>query len=132
MGRSGADRGQENAQRLGAYIEDRKSGDGTFPVYNGRLNRSAIAKACGFDRAVFAQNPACKELIENLERELSEYGLLGKQRGSTTEQKLRQRVLTLEQQVANLRAENEQLRRELRRHDFAEELMVETGRKVRL
>lgn len=64
-GKSGAELAKEYAQRLRSYLlsVDRP------PMRGGRVNMTAVAKACGFDRQVLYTNPACRALIQKLDAE---------------------------------------------------------------
>ena len=93
------------------------------------MNVSAVALACGFDRAVLYQNPAARQLLKEAAARL---GLDAKVSAwDAVAVDLRdQRILKLEQENANLKAEIFELRRNLRRLEHVEEIMIETGRRV--
>ena len=60
MSLSGKQVGDQNVENLRAYLE---KNEGKLPMYNGRLNKSRIAKEAGFDRQVFEDNAAALALL---------------------------------------------------------------------
>ena len=121
--------GAENVQRLKAYVEELASATRGLPARGGRINASAIALACGFDRGVLYQNPAAREVLQEAATRLGLDGQVAK-RETVSIDRRDQRILKLEQENAGLKAEIFELRRMLRRLEHIEETMVETGKRV--
>lgn len=129
---SGAAAGAENVARLRRYLEALAEQAQPLPQRNGRVNVSAIALACGFDRQVLYKNPGAKALLASA---VTDLGLAGENVGgadpehAAPDQRDR-RIQRLEQENAALRAEAAGLREKLRRLEHVEEHMSETGRYV--
>ncbi|MGO7297128.1 hypothetical protein ACC718_09945 [Rhizobium ruizarguesonis] len=116
---------EENYLRLEAYI-DRMGGAGLkLPSRGGKVNKTAVATACGFNRETFTQN---KRFDRRLDQAVAALGL----DGPPAAEPLRRdgadkaRITILEQQLASLRGENYELRRRLARYEHA----TLTGRRV--
>ncbi|MGO8374651.1 hypothetical protein ACC745_02815 [Rhizobium ruizarguesonis] len=116
---------EENYLRLEAYI-DRMGGAGLkLPSRGGKVNKTAVATACGFNRETFTQN---KRFDRRLDQAVAALGL----DGPPAPEPLRRdgadkaRITILEQQLASLRGENYELRRRLARYEHA----TLTGRRV--
>ncbi|WP_234842838.1 hypothetical protein [Sinorhizobium meliloti] len=62
-GKSGVEIAQEHVDALIEYLERHK--DEPLPRYGVDLNKSIIAKECGFDRQVFRTNPRCAEILRD-------------------------------------------------------------------
>lgn len=128
-GKSGRQLAADYAQRLEAFL--RGSRRRPLPRFNGALNRSAIAAACGLDRKVFQTNPRCVRLLEQADRD-------DQQRFPDTmarAEALRERRAVedgarydLEAKLLRLAAENASLRAELARLRQLERLMLNEGR----
>jgi hypothetical protein len=127
--KSGNAIGAENVARLKAYLEAVEGDSRGLPVRGGEANRSAIALACGFDRQVLYKNPLAKALLEAAVEKLGLAEVEDDAPVAKTDRR-DQRILTLEQQNASLRAENAGLREKLRRLEQVEDIMVATGRRV--
>jgi hypothetical protein len=116
---------EENYLRLEAYI-DRMGGAGLkLPSRGGKVNKTAVATACGFNRETFTQN---KRFNRRLDQAVAALGL---DSPSAPEPPRRDgadkaRITILEQQLASLRGENYELRRRLARYEHA----TLTGRRV--
>jgi hypothetical protein len=134
-----------------AWTEERdRAGDWIDYIRGGKINRSEVAKECGFGRAAWGQNPALTTTLAMIERRLAESGILdanfleGAQpdnpraelgaaeerarRALSARASLEKRVKALEEQNAILRAANRDLTERLRRSAFAEQHLAETGR----
>lgn len=61
MTQSGRILGQQHAEALQHRLESLDK----LPVRNGRLNATALAKGCGFDRQVLYKNPQCRAMLED-------------------------------------------------------------------
>ena len=140
-GKSGQQRGAENVIRLRRYIEDLETGGRRFPERSGKVNVSAIAIACGFDRNVLYTNAQAvtvlEEAVARLGLELPEQEHRPPTNGLGSADHRDRRILQLEQANSSLKAENGSLRAErnslrerLRRLEHIEAHMVETGRRV--
>ncbi|MDT7953871.1 MAG: DUF6262 family protein [Acetobacteraceae bacterium] len=138
--RSGPQKGADNVERLRAYLAGLGGEGRALPERGGKVNVSAVALACGFDRNVLYTNPAAKALLEGA---LSTLGLAGPERAEAAPPAASgpdprdRRINQLEQANASLKAENGALRAErnglrerLRRLEHIEAHMVETGRRV--
>jgi hypothetical protein len=128
--KSGSTIGTENVAHLKTYLEAVEREGRGLPMRGGEVNRSAVALACGFDRQVLYKNPAAKELLDVAVKKL---GLA--EPGDEDEPVVRtdrrdERIRTLEQQNASLRAEMTGLREKLRRLEHVEDIMITSGRRV--
>lgn len=116
---------EENFLRLEAYIEKTQSAGLKLPSRGGKVNKTAVATACGFNRETFTQN---KRFDQRLDEAVTVLGL----EGPTAPEPPRRdgadkaRITVLEQQLAALRGENYELRRRLARYEHA----TLTGRRV--
>lgn len=116
---------EENFSRLVAYRDQLRAAGLSFPSRGGKVNKTAVATACGFNRETFTQN---KRFDDFLTEAVSELGLevlktvepVAKDNGDKA------RVTMLEQQMAALRSENLDLRRKLASYEHA----TTTGRRV--
>ena len=136
---SGRERGEENLAKVRSYLAGLKAASQPLPHEDGRPNITAIAEACGVLRNVFYTNAGVKRL-------LAEFA--GGSVGSTeptaglarAERQLEvkdRRILQLEQQLASVKAENEELRKRLAageqrltRCKLIEEEVLKVGRRV--
>ncbi|MBK3732292.1 hypothetical protein GAY29_04095 [Azospirillum brasilense] len=130
-GLSGADIGRKNQRALLAYLRGIREACARLPARNGKVNVTAVALACGFDRGVLYQNPRCKRLLQIA---VKWYGLEGvgdrADAAPDTHDPRDDRIRKLEQQNAALLAENHSLRRKLARLQHIDNEMSETGRRV--
>lgn len=111
------------------YIETKNKGKG-FPIRNGRLNRTQMSKDNGFDRAVFAQNPKVKELLEKLEKSEFPEETVPLCRDDFYIRKLEKDLESTRQRLIEAQAKNRELERQLEQYSFFEEHMIQTGRKI--
>lgn len=147
---SGRELGATNLHRFQIWIEERKTAnDWQGYIRQGKLNRSEIAKDCAFALAVVRQNPAIKSALETLEASLAATGVLqseriapsfsadaGKIATSQTSEKRNmaaeagdeQRLKTLEEQNAALRAEVRDLQEKLKTYRHLDEHLCSTGK----
>lgn len=128
--KSGSALGAENVAHLKIYLESIEREGRRLPMRGGEVNRSAIALACGFDRQVLYKNPAAKEVLDAAVKKL---GIAEPEEDADPVVKTDrrdERIRTLEQQNASLRAEITGLREKLRRLEQVEDIMVTTGRRV--
>jgi hypothetical protein len=136
---SGRERGEENLARVRRYLAGLKTAGQSLPLQDGRPNITAIAEASGVLRNVFYTNAGVKRLLAEF---------MGNNPGSTklpaglapAERLLdikNRRILQLEQQLASVKAETEELRRRLAateqkllRYRVIEEDVLQAGRRV--
>ncbi|MDX0409021.1 hypothetical protein GOL82_30245 [Sinorhizobium medicae] len=128
-GKSGVEIAQEHVDALIDYLE-RHEGQ-PLPRYGVDLNKSIIAKECGFDRQVFRTNPRCAEILreaDDRDRKASLSRL--EQAEAVHEQKAKSDAdqMALEEENLGLLAENASLRRELARLKRLNAVIAETGR----
>lgn len=138
---------EENLAAFLAWSTSKSDGDFKEYVHRGKLNRSEIATECGFGKSALTQNPAIRSALENLEGELRAAGILPPMMaslpaGQRLEPALRdsdakqrrqdgQRLNSLEQENAALRAELQAAKQMLDRHALISEFLEETGRMPR-
>ncbi|MBB3146382.1 hypothetical protein FHS21_002797 [Phyllobacterium trifolii] len=128
-GKSGIEVAQEHVDSLIEYLEQRK--DQPLPRYGVDLNKSIIARECGFDRQVFRTNPRCNEILREadaIDRKADMTRL--EQAEAIREQKAKTEgdQMALEETNLRLLAENASLLRELERLKRLSAVMAETGR----
>lgn len=130
---------RRNVQALQDWIAAHDTaGDWTDYVRAGRLVRSEIARECGFARSVLLQNPAVKAAVEALEARLRLEGVLPQVEDIEAAQEApegprdadRRRLQQLEARVAELAAENRDLRQRLRRAETILREAVPEGRRI--
>lgn len=138
---------EENYVAFLAWRTAKSDDDFREYVHRGKLKRSEIAAECNFGKSALVQNPAIRSALESLEKELRAIGVLpplaaasskpervgpplrdqdGKQRRLDS-----QRLNSLEQQNAALRAELAAAKGMLERHTLMTEFLTETGRMPR-
>ncbi|MCA1444085.1 hypothetical protein I6F07_28545 [Ensifer sp. IC4062] len=116
---------EENFSKLETYIERLQAAGLKLPSRGGKVNKTAVASACGFNRETFDQNERFeKRLIKAVED-------LGLEPPKSTEKPTRDsgdkaRITALEQQLASLRSENLELRHKVARYEHS----TLTGRRV--
>lgn len=144
---SGQQIAEENHAAFLAWSTSKSDGDFREYVHRGKLKRSEIATECGFGKSALTQNPAIRSALDSLENELRAAGILpplvaslpASQRAEPalrdTEAKQRrqdgQRLNSLEQENAALRAELQAAKQMLDRHALITEFLEETGRMPR-
>lgn len=141
-GRSGRERGAENVAVLRAYLDALGAEGRRLPERGGRVNLSAVALSCGFDRQVLYANPGARTLLEDA---VGRLGLdLPDQPRTAADpaapgaadprdrriHRLEQTNTELKAENTALRAERNRLRAEVERLRHVEAHMVETGRRV--
>jgi len=119
----------DNLARLTGYIGRLRDAGLRLPAHAGSVNKTAVARACGFARETFQQNARFAAILDaaverlGIELPASE---VAPERNSDD----KARILQLEQQLAASRSEAHELRRRLRRYDAIAEHMAATGRRV--
>lgn len=138
---------EENLAAFLAWSTSKSDGDFLEYVHRGKLKRSEIAAECGFGKSALTQNPAIRQALETLENELRAAGVLAPlvaslPAGQKVEAPLRdgdakqrrqdrQRLNSLEQENAALRAELQAAKQMLTRYTLMTEFLEETGRMPR-
>lgn len=128
-GKSGVEIAQEHVDALIEYLDRHK--DEPLPRYGVDLNKSIIAKECGFDRQVFRTNPRCAEILGDADQKDRKANFTRlEQAEAVREQKARTDAdqMALEEENLRLLAENSSLRRELDRLKRLSVVIAETGR----
>lgn len=138
-GRSSQEQAREHAARLEAYLAQ----TGTLPSRAGKVNVTAIARACGFDRQTIYKNRACRAMVEAaaLDQDISFAEGAADDAGDTEAtnamvpaSKLREeqrRVAALERRLAEMTARNAALMARLRQQTQIEEDLIMAGRRTR-
>ena len=136
---SGRERGEENLAKVRRYLADLKATGQSLPLQDGRPNITAIAEASGVLRNVFYTNAGVKRLLAEFmggpdDGKQEPAGLARAQRQLDIKER---RILQLEQQLASVKAENEDLRKRLAsaeqkliRYRVIEEEVLQAGRRV--
>jgi hypothetical protein len=152
-GRSGQQIALENVDRFRSWVEERdRANDWADYARGDKLSRRDIAQECGFAVSVLRQNPTVKADLESLETRLQSNGILdptspevGTKSGWKSAEEIKsekaanrraqvakagaeQRVKTLEEQNAALKAEVSQLRALLTKYKFLADHLFKTGR----
>jgi hypothetical protein len=128
-GKSGVQRAEEHVQFLVAFLN--RSKDKPLPRESGSVNKSAVARECGFRREVFRDNPRCRKLLEQADKEDSLRFLsrppasqLSRNEGCKIDKERRD----LEERVLILLVDKAKLERDLERYRRRDVLMAETGK----
>lgn len=116
---------EDNFRRLEEYVSLLRLAKLKLPSRGGKVNKTAVATACGFNRETFNQN---KRFDTYLSFALEELGLEEPIAAETTKRETadKNRITQLEQQLAAVRSENYELRRRLSRFEHT----LLTGRRV--
>jgi hypothetical protein len=138
MGLSGPERGEENMAKVRKYLTGLRAVGQSLPQEHGRPNISAIAEAAGVLRNVFYTNSGVKKLLAEFGGAgPAAYDSLALSRAQQQADAKGRRILRLEQRLAAVKAENEELRRrltaaeqELARRAFIEEHVIKAGKRV--
>jgi hypothetical protein len=117
---------EENYSSLLQYIQRLRDAKLRLPSRGGRVNKTAVATACGFNRETFAQNRRFEKLLSEAVEELGLDVPVNSADTVRRDSGDKARITTLEQQLAALRSENYDLRRKLARYEYA----TATGRRV--
>lgn len=128
-GKNGIELGKEHVEALTRYLQNRP--EAPLPRYGAELNRSAIAKACGFDRKIFQTNPVCKRLLDEadvVDRRAQPSRLDRAEAVREENAKTDADRAQLEADNLRLMAENASLRREVERWRRLNAIMTQTGK----
>ncbi|KFC76196.1 VPA1267 family protein [Massilia sp. LC238] len=154
-GRNGQQIAIENVERFRAWIKERdRTNDWADYVRGDKLSRIDIAHECGFAVSVLRQNPTVKGELSKLEARLRTTGLLdpvdsdveigsrlktpeeiksekaANRRAQIAKAGVEQRVKTLEEQNAALKAQVTLLQDLLKKYKFLADHLFKTGRLV--
>jgi hypothetical protein len=128
-GKRGVEVAQEHVDALIEYLERHK--EEALPRYGVDLNKSLIAKECGFNRQVFRTNPRCAEILGNAD-DRDRKANLTRLEQAEADRELKAKVdgnqMALEEENLRLKAENASLRRDLDRMKRLSAVIAETGR----
>jgi hypothetical protein len=140
---SGKQIAEQSFQIFQTWLAGKTDADFRQMVSRGVLSRTEIAKECGFGKSALDQNTRIKAALKAAEDALRERGILpaleeklpidgatppmrevGPQRAARDAERLKR----LEQENASLRAENDELKRQLERYVVLQEALSLTGR----
>jgi hypothetical protein len=135
---SARERGEENLTKVRSYLAGLKVARQSLPLEDGRPNITAIAEACGVLRNVFYTNAGVKRLLAEFTGGGDSPERLASLARAERQLEIKdRRILQLEQQLASVKAETEELRKrlavaeqKLARYKLIEEEVVKAGRRV--
>ena len=133
---------EENVHKFSTWAASKTDSDFRSMAIRGVLSRAEIAAECGFAKSVLSQNPRIRQSLRELEELLRNRGVLPKAvresddpPAQTTLQLVSaggardaERLKRLEQENASLRAELEQVKRQLARYAVLQEALADSGR----
>ncbi|WP_028629265.1 VPA1267 family protein [Metapseudomonas resinovorans] len=137
---------EENVAAFMAWSSSKLDDDFREYVHRGRLKRSEIAAECGFGKSALVQNPAIRAALEALEEALRRRGVLPpastgdeppaeplavRDKEAKQRRQDAQRLNSLEQENAALRAELTKAKAMLERYKLLAQFVDETGRMPR-
>jgi len=141
---SGQQSGSENYQKFLTWMSGKTNDDFKQMLHRGQLCRKEIAVECSFCDSALRQNPNIKLALEALEDNLRKQGVLPEiiehknpnklpERDIYTSKKHNNsaRLLRLEQETTALRAENDHLKKMLKKYALLDEAISESGRMPR-
>lgn len=144
---SGIELARRNFQLFEQWKEDRiTAGDIADYIRGSILNRRKIAEECGFSPSAINQNPAIKSSLASYEEDLRQKGMLPpkktktpesasegalKERSAKQSDRVENRVKALEEKNALLTAEVHELRVRLKKYEFLDKHLAETGRMLK-
>ena len=135
--------GKENVRKFEAWVRERYAACDWWDYIRGnQLNRTEIARECGFAAAALRQNPAIQASLEALEEDLRERGTLqpnrqkaavraSEERAARATNRELNRIKALEEQNAALKAQIQAFEQSLKRYKLFEQHMQETGRALK-
>jgi len=129
IGKNGAMIAQEHVDALVEYLEAMRGRP--LPRRGAELNKTLVARACGFDRQVFRTNPRCANILAKADEDdrithldrLAQGELKREERSASDAQ-----MHAMEDKLLRATAENRSLKQRLERLLRLEALLVETGR----
>ena len=126
--KSGQQVGADNVNKLKAYLD----GVEAVPARGGKVNVTAIAEACGFDRGVLYQNPTAKKMLaEAVEMKGLKGTEVRAEKADMDRLVLENKVASLESKNSALVAEVYELKRKLKQLQHVEIAMMQ-GKRVDL
>lgn len=135
---SGKKDGEMNVLKFRAWASSKTPSDFRQMVLRGVLSRTDIAKECGFSRSVLTQNPTVKSALVALENDLRASRVLPQLATPTSgnmparvNKKLildTERLKSAELSNAALRAENHELREQLKKYTAIAAALAAAGR----
>lgn len=135
----GAEGAAKNTLKLQGYIKDLHENGRSLPLRGGDANRTAIAKACGFNRSVLYDNEECVQLLKDeVARHKPEGGSGGHSSpaaGAATDKQLKtlqNQIQRLETRIASLSAENADLRMKLKQSNAVADELIPSGKRIHL
>lgn len=131
---SGVELGEINYEKLKDYLAELRASGQELPMQNGKPNRTAIAEAAGLRRNVLYTNKKAIALLNKFigsdeEASIPDHQLVTISQDQAKIQSLEQRILVLEQKLAAVSAENEELRKQIEQYRVIEEV-IKAGRRV--
>lgn len=134
-GLSPVERGEANVAKLRDYLDElRKTGQSLPTNTDGTPNRTAIAAACGFRRNVLHTNKAAIHVLDEFLGKTTDAGAPPTDARASAQASqigaLEQRVMRLEQKLAVVTAERDELRVQLSRYRVIDEEVLKKGRRV--
>lgn len=142
--KSGRQIGAEHVEKLRSYLDEMRSKAARLPSHGGKVDKSAVALSCGFDRQTLYNNAEAKALLEEAVVEL---GLDGHsqqvpdnrtahleqlmERRERRIQRLEEMLETRTAEVTELRHTNKLILEKLRQYEVLEEFMTTNGRRYR-
>lgn len=137
---NGKQKGDANIEVLKQWIASKTDEDFRQIEFKGKLKRKEIAVECGFALSVLNQNPSVRDVLNALESDLRQRGILP-QRAENAEQALgmssisekrhraeQERIRRLETENAALKAENAELKERLLDFGALTDVLTATGR----
>lgn len=146
--KSGQQIAKDNVLKFQTWVAERDTAnDWQDYIRNGKLNRTELARECGFASSVLRQNPAVSKALQALEERLASNGTLapkiaapeGSDEAAATEKVIDKRIMAaksraearakaLEEQNAALKAEVRDLHDRLKRFEHLDDHLARTGR----
>ena len=140
---SGRQLAKENLKKFETWVEERQAAnDWTSYLRGNQLNRTEIARECAFAASVLRQNPAVKSALDSLESDLRQQGLIqheiqdpaersAQRRALQASGRDKERIKSLEEQNAALKAEVDALKQTLKRYELFDQHLAQTGRIIK-
>ena len=138
---NGQQKAEQNVLNFQAWAASMTDQGFRHIIYRGKLNRGEVAKGIGCAKSVLLQNPIVCHLLADLEDELRARGVLPASVVSrdhpeqlsydqnTKIDKLKdKRLLSLEQENIQLKAEIDLLRAKISRYDELDQVLAELGK----
>lgn len=134
---------EQNFQTFCSWVESKTNDDFRQMVVRSGLSRREIAAQCGFSTSALNQNPRIKTALFAKEESLREVGILPSKvskvddglslqllpaSGTVSRSVDAERLKRLEQENASLKAENQELKRQLEKFVVLREVLSTTGR----